>query len=51
LLKTLTLLGQEVAFVASDNDYYLDSISPNGPVDIQRVFHEFCQKNKKKASH
>jgi len=45
LLKTLTLLDQEVAFVASDNDYYLDSMAPNGPVDIQQLFEAFCKED------
>jgi FkbM family methyltransferase len=45
LLKTLTLLDQEVAFVASDNDYYLDSMAPNGPVDIQQLFQQFCNED------
>jgi FkbM family methyltransferase len=45
LLKTLNLLDQEVTFVASDDDYYLDSMAPNGPIDIQQLFEAFCNKD------
>jgi FkbM family methyltransferase len=45
LIKTLNLLDQEVAFVASDGDYYLESMASNGPVDIQQLFEALCQED------
>ena len=45
MLKTLNLLDQEVTFVASDDDYYLDSMAPDGPVDIQQLFQVFCKED------
>jgi len=45
LIKTLNLLDQEVAFVATDGDYYLESMPPNGPVDIQQLFEALCKED------
>ncbi len=45
MIKTLTLLGQEHTFRASDGDYYLGTMGSDGPPDIQRVFEVFCAKN------
>lgn len=45
LIKTLNLLNQEVAFVASDGDFYLESMASHGPVDIQQLFEAFCKED------
>jgi FkbM family methyltransferase len=39
------LLGQQVAFSAADDDYYLEGMPPNGPVDIQALFEVFCKED------
>jgi FkbM family methyltransferase len=45
VIKTLSLLGQEHTFTSADGDYYLESMAPDGPHDIQQVFSVFCPKN------
>jgi FkbM family methyltransferase len=45
LIKTLNLLDQEVAFVASDGDFYLESMASHGPVDIHQLFEAFCKED------
>jgi FkbM family methyltransferase len=45
LIKTLDLLGQRVAFSASDDDYYLETMPSNGPADVQRLFEVFCKED------
>jgi FkbM family methyltransferase len=44
LIKTLNLLGHQVTFTSSDDDYYLETIMRSeGPVDIEKLFSVFCR--------
>jgi FkbM family methyltransferase len=45
LIKTLNLLDRDVAFNASDADYYLEAMPSHGPTDIQQLFEVFCQED------
>ena len=43
MIKTLNLLGHQMSFTTSDDDYYLETMPPEGPVDIEELFKVFCR--------
>ena len=42
MIKTLNLLGHQVSFTTSDDDYYLETMPSEGPTDIEELFEAFC---------
>ena len=41
-LKTLRLMGRAIEFDAEPDDSYLETMSSEGPVDLQPIFETFC---------
>jgi FkbM family methyltransferase len=42
MMKTLHLCGYEMPVMATDDDYYLESMPPGGPSELMPIFEEFC---------